>query len=296
MEFTLPTTKTEMLDTLKLIYEHYRINKGEFLQKTLSPLSLENLTFQKKTDGELKEIAKIYTSAEQKKEKAEYIAELKQKIKSLETKKESLTASLETATEKAEETYRESEKKIELNVVQNGLYSSSIVADKMTELEKEKNETILELNSDYNKEVATIEGEISGYNLLIENADEYFQEIFDSEIEKKAEELKEEQEKLEREVFRYNNGLEEKRQKYANQILESNMSYELKYMEIDTLTLSKEQLVNMGYYRDVINCVCAYYDLMDSATALEEILAESSLVFYLDDFYQNIVYMYKMKE
>ena len=296
MEFTLPTTKTEMLDTLKLIYEHYRINKGEFLQKTLSPLSLENLTFQKKTDEELKEIAKIYTSAEQKKEKAEYIAELKQKIKSLETKKESLTASLETATEKAEETYRESEKKIELNVVQNGLYSSSIVADKMTELEKEKNETILELNSDYNKEVATIEGEISGYNLLIENADEYFQEIFDSEIEKKAEELKEEQEKLEREVFRYNNGLEEKRQKYANQILESNMSYELKYMEIDTLTLSKEQLVNMGYYRDVINCVCAYYDLMDSATALEEILAESSLVFYLDDFYQNIVYMYKMKE
>ena len=295
MEFTLPTTKTEMLDTLKLIYEHYRINKGEFLQKTLSPLSLENLTFQKKTDEELKEIAKIYTSAEQKKEKAEYIAELKQKIKSLETKKESLTASLETATEKAEETYRESEKKIELNVVQNGLYSSSIVADKMTELEKEKNETILELNSDYNKEVATIEGEISGYNLLIENADEYFQEIFDSEIEKKAEELKEEQEKLEREVFRYNNGLEEKRQKYANQILESNMSYELKYMEIDALTLSKEQLVNMGYYRDVINCVCAYYDLMDSATALEEILAESSLVFYLDDFYQNIVYMYKMK-
>ena len=296
MEFTLPTTKTEMLDTLKLIYEHYRINKGEFLQKALSPLSLENLTFQKKTDEELKEIAKIYTSAEQKKEKAEYIAELKQKIKSLETKKESLTTSLETATEKAEETYRESEKKIELNVVQNGLYSSSIVADKMTELEKEKNETILELNSDYNKEVATIEGEISGYNLLIENADEYFQEIFDSEIEKKAEELKEEQEKLEREVFRYNNGLEEKRQKYANQILESNMSYELKYMEIDTLTLSKEQLVNMGYYRDVINCVCAYYDLMDSATALEEILAESSLVFYLDDFYQNIVYMYKMKE
>ena len=51
----------------------------------------------------------------------------------------------------------------------------------------------------------------------------------------------------------------------------------------------------MGYYADVIDCVCAYYDTLPVLTAYQDLASENKLAIYLDDFYQDIVYMYKSR-
>lgn len=111
----------------------------------------------------------------------------------------------------------------------------------------------------------------------------------------KIEELKEAQAKAKKETFRYNNGVSEKIQRYENEIKKANMSYQLKFMEIKSNYFTVEQLFEMGYYNDVMDCISAYYDLLDANAAYQDIVNESRLVFYLDDYYQDVVYMYKMR-
>ena len=66
-------------------------------------------------------------------------------------------------------------------------------------------------------------------------------------------------------------------------------------MEIKSNYFTVEQLFEMGYYNDVMDCISAYYDLLDANEAYQDIVNESRLVFYLDDYYQDVVYMYKMR-
>jgi len=66
-------------------------------------------------------------------------------------------------------------------------------------------------------------------------------------------------------------------------------------LEIAEVSFSKDQLVNMGYYEDVILCVGAYYDTLSSANAYQDFKNEDKLVMYLDDYYQNMLYLYKTR-
>ena len=63
-------------------------------------------------------------------------------------------------------------------------------------------------------------------------------------------------------------------------------------MEINSNNLSKDQLIEMGYYTDVINCVCAYYDTLDALTAWRTIVNDAKVAVYLEEYYSQIVYMY----
>ena len=49
----------------------------------------------------------------------------------------------------------------------------------------------------------------------------------------------------------------------------------------------------MGYYTDAINCVCAYFDTLSALTAYQQIAHDTKVAIYLDDYYSNVVYMYK---
>ena len=67
-------------------------------------------------------------------------------------------------------------------------------------------------------------------------------------------------------------------------------------MEIKNVEFTKEQLYDMGYYQDVIDCVCGYYDTLGAAAAFTDISKEGKLVLYLEDYYQNVIYMYKSRK
>ena len=49
----------------------------------------------------------------------------------------------------------------------------------------------------------------------------------------------------------------------------------------------------MGYYKDAIDCVCAYFDTLSAVAAYQQISHDSKVAIYLDDYYANVVYMYK---
>ena len=96
------------------------------------------------------------------------------------------------------------------------------------------------------------------------------------------------------EVFKYNNGLDEKEQRYLNTIKQTKASLKLRYMDISTGEFTKDQLVEMGYYADVVKCVCGYFDRLDPYTAFQDIASEKKLAIYLDDYYQNVIYTYNL--
>ena len=66
-------------------------------------------------------------------------------------------------------------------------------------------------------------------------------------------------------------------------------------MEINTQFFTKDQLVEMGYYKDVITCVSGYYDRLSALSAYQDITNETGLITYLDDFYESVVYMYRVR-
>ena len=64
-------------------------------------------------------------------------------------------------------------------------------------------------------------------------------------------------------------------------------------MNIASNFFTKDQLVEMGYYKDAIDCVCAYFDTLNPVTAFQQIAHDTKVAIYLDDYYSNVVYMYK---
>ena len=117
--------------------------------------------------------------------------------------------------------------------------------------------------------------------------------MFSYEVAAEKDRLKAEEEKLKREIFKYNNGLDEKEQRAANSKLSTERSLELKRIDISVNAFTKDQLVEMGYYTDAINCVCAYFDTLSALTAYQQIAHDTKVAIYLDDYYSNVVYMYK---
>ena len=75
---------------------------------------------------------------------------------------------------------------------------------------------------------------------------------------------------------------------------ETKNSLWLRYLDISSGEFTKDQLTDMGYYRDVIKCVTSYYDTLEPLEAYQDITAEKELAIYLDDYYQNVIYTYKM--
>lgn len=295
MQFTLPTTKKEMYEVLAQIYSYYRIAREGYSEAVLKPLELDDMSFTELTSAQLEEKAAMLVKATHEREILALKKSVKEKIAALESKKEAVLKNAETLKEQINATYAASEEKTEKQAVKSGFAHSNVIIDKIAELEAKKNAALSAAEADKNAQVAEIETEISAQNAALIAADEYYEGVHASETKAKAAELKEEQDKIAREVFKYNNSIAEKIQRYDNYINVTIKSLRLKYMEVKTTSYTKEQLVDMGYYTDVMDCVCAYYDLLSAEDAFQDITSETKLIGYLDDYYQNVLYMYKMR-
>lgn len=295
MQFTLPTTKKEMYEVLAQIYSYYRIAREGFTEAVLKPLELDDMSFTELTSAQLEEKAAMLVKATHEREILALKKSVKEKIAALESKKEAVLKNAETLKEQINATYAASEEKTEKQAVKSGFAHSNVIIDKIAELEAKKNAALSAAEADKNAQVADIDAEISAQNAALIAADEYYDGVHESETKAKAAELKEEQDKIAREVFKYNNSLTEKIQRYDNYINVTIKTLRLRYMEVKTTSYTKEQLVDMGYYTDVMDCVCAYYDLLSAEDAFQDITSETKLIAYLDDYYQNVLYMYKMR-
>ena len=295
MEFNTPTTLAELYRTLSEIYYYYRVRREGYEDAEMEELVLDKMEYSVPTEEEFKEKAQTLLSAQFEREELEYINSLEATLKGLDSKLTTLNDSVNTRIQEINELYEQSIEKVESRAVKSGLINSSIVADKTAALEKAKNEQIALILEKRDAEVATLIAQTEELQTKIDGADEYFKALREKELDKKILELKDESKKTEREVFKYNNGILEKETRYRNTIKQAEATLKLQFLEISMGEYTKDQLVDMGYYQDVIDCVTSYYDKFSAAEAFQGITDEKKLAVYLDDMYAEVIYAYRAK-
>lgn len=295
MEFNLPTTKEEMFNTLNELFHYYRVKRATYDGVVLKELSLKRLAYTEPDDEDLKERAAILVAPDQRRETDQRKSAIENEITSLTAKIKAAEENVLKLVADAETLYEESKVKLERQARKNGLINSGIYLNEINGLETEKNNKILEIKAENDDEVATLSAALAAQNELLEGCESYFETAHAKDVEKKFAELCEERERTATEVFKYNDGLDEKEQRYKNTILQANANLELKFLEISSGEFTKDQLITMGYYQDVIDCVCGYYNRLSALAAYQDFNADTKLPIYLDDYYQNVLYMYQAK-
>lgn len=295
MEFNLPTNKEEMYAILNELYHYYRITRPVYQGANLTEMTLTRLEYTPPTDEEILIRAEKAVSAKHERELIEYKSALNEEITYL-TEKIALTEkNLISETDSIKTLYDESVKSLTERAVNSGLYSSSVIVDKIAVLEDGKNKSIAEANRKSNEEIATLSAKKQTAENKLLGAEDYFLSVHDSEVEDMRLKLLDERNEKVTEVFKYNNGLDEKEQRYSNTVKQANANLQLRFLDISTGEFTKEQLTEMGYYTDVIKCVCGYYDTLSATDAFADLGSEKKLAVYLDDHYQNILYAYNLR-
>ncbi len=294
MEFNLPTTKTQMYTILNDLFYYYRVRREGYEEINLEELQLERLSMPVITEAEFVQKATNLLKSQHNREILDYQKNINSQIIELDEKSKQIRQNAIDEADIAKSLYNESIKNIRDQVVKAGLFNSSIIVDKSAMLEDSLNDKLTQITKYKNEELSSISARKMALLDELDNSEAYFADIHQKEIEKKVIELKDEYEKRKTDVFKYNNGLDEKEQRYSNSIKETQSSLYLRFLDISSGEFTKDQLIEMGYYTDVIRCVRGYYDTLPAADAYRDMHAEGKLAIYLDDYYQNVMYAYKL--
>ncbi len=295
MQFNLPKTQSEMYEILNDLFYYYRIRRPSYDDLMLKPLELEKMTYTSLDVDELSGIAYTKLCAEHEREIFMKKAELTSKIEQLNNQKVVAEENADKSIAKVTDMYEQSIEKLSRQTLNSGLENSSIYFDKVAYLENEKIAKVTEIMDDLNSKLELYEAQIEECTSKLNTITSYYSVVHNKELDAKLLELQEEEKKKEEEVFKYNNAIEEKLQRYDNDILKVNASLRIKYMEVNSGEYTKDQLIEMGYYQDVIDCVCGYYDTLNALNAYQMITADKKAAIYLEDYYQSIVYMYGVR-
>ncbi len=295
MDFNTPTTKAEMFDVLSDIFVYYRINKVFYQGVVLENLELPRIELQMPSDSALLDRARFNVYSAHVKAKLDYTDKIKDKIIELESKLSSIEDAEKLTKTELEEKYRLAIKSLNEQSLNEQIEDSGLRYTKIYQLEKERAEQIALASARYEKEKKEVSAKIVNLNEELSNAEEIYAEINENEVQAEFMKLKEQEEDRFNEIFKYNNGLEEKELRYRNTIKQAQANLELKFLSIRSMNLSKDELIELGYYNDVIDCVCGYYNTLTAKAAYTDILNESRLMIYLDDYYQDIVFLYQTR-
>ena len=295
MQFTNPATKEEMYNILQEIFYYYRIRRESWKELELKPLKLNKLEFIASTEE------KLLTKAEEL-VKPEINLKKYESIQKIQLAKAQLYGEIVTLNQQLQQ--RESEiialydKQVEEcknELSRLGTSSSTIALDRINDIRDKQNQEITKVRQDLNERISILDSEISSLENKITEADSFFTSLLQEEIQKKVIELREQESELQAEVVKYNNQIDEKELKHSNKILTDQANLELKYRELNQEFFSKDQLIEMGYYEDVLRCVCAYYDTLPALIAYQSFIEDTKVIVYLEDYYSDVIYSYKAK-
>lgn len=295
MEFTNPTTKEQMYEVLQDIFYYYRIRRESWEQVELQPLKLNRIEFNKSTEEEILELAEKLVSPEIKLKKNQAVQQLILAKSELSYKTASLNQQIPDVVNGIIALYDKQVEECKEQLSRLNTINSSIETIEINKIRQNQNEEVSKIRQEYSDKIALLESEILGLENQIAQTEEFYSILLQEEIDKKVEELKMEENKHLEDVNKYNSSLDEKELKHANDIVVKQANLELKYKELNQAFFSKDQLVEMGYYKDVLSCVCAYYNTLEPMNAYQDFMNETKVVIYLEDYYTNILYLYRAK-
>ncbi len=296
MAYQTPTSVTQMHQILRQIYFDYRLRIDAYEDAGLKDIVLERIQFNAKTDEELLSMARELVTPWYDQEYDKDKKSVETKIQALMEKKENLSYDTEKKKTALTEEVAKSKEEIKKEAIKKGYVNSDVMLSKIAKLEEYRLNKMEQIDVDANQTISSIEEEISSLQITLDALRENLNEYFENKVNAKFIELKEEQDKEEREVFKYNNSIDEKEKRSKNANISANASLKLRYLEIRSQSYSKEELVDMGYYEDVIACVRGYYDSFSNAyDAYNEFVAENKIMLYLEDYYGNLLSLYKAR-
>ena len=182
MQFNLPTTKEEMYTILNDLFYHYRVKKDGFEEVSLDELVIEKMDFTPLTNQEILQKATLLVGEEIQREILDRQTELNGKILSINAKIMALENNLPIEIEKLETLYENSEEKIRELIKNNGLVNSSVLSDKISYVENEKNEKIAQLTNQNASSIAELNAQKVIYEQELSGVEEYFQSLHQSRI------------------------------------------------------------------------------------------------------------------
>ena len=282
-----------MYEILQEIFYYYRIQREASPDISLNALSLTRMTNPLITDSQRTTKAQTALKAAQEEKVLNYKKKISDEIFELGVKI-SMYGTQKTAAENAARAnFAAAKTRAESEALKRGIAGSSAVIDRLADLDVSLASELTAIAADYDEKIATATARQSRLQTDLAGADTYYADVFSYEVAAEKNRLKDEEDKLKREIFKYNNSLDEKEQRAVNSNLSTVRGLQLRYMNISANSFTKDQLVEMGYYTDAINCVCAYFDTLSALTAYQQIAHDTKVAIYLDDYYSNVVYMYK---
>ncbi len=295
MDIKIPSTREEMVNTLEEIYYFFRREKAVYEEIEFIPLNLWRMDEKSKTEEELESEAKLNLSAE-------HLREIKKEsrliLDEIELTKEKI-AELKTLEEEelklTDEEFEENKADINSSASKNGLTGSDVVAIKIFDLYKEKNCKKAEIKQKYFSLKVELSAKIKLLEEKLELVPEYYSDIHLAEVEKEKKKLKKEDEERVAVASRFNSGIDEKEQEYKNKILETNAKIKIDFLSIENRDYSKEELIQMGYYKSVVKCVSGYFNKLEALEAYHQFCDETRLVYYLDHYYETMLNSYRIK-
>ncbi len=295
MNFTIPSTKAQMYTTLKSIYNFYRLNSTAYTGEQRSDLVLGRLSFTPLSNTSLMSKAENIVLPKIERERQKAKLEIEKQIATLRENIVELNKKYLEVNKKLNEDFIAIKEKLKEEASKKGLSYSSLTTEKMFQAEKDKNEKELEIQLEQNEKTTEINSKITALNNKISGIDDFYDDLLVMDKNAKFLELQDEQDKTKREIDEFNFLQAEKETKYHNSNLSSDANLELKFLEIQSKGLSKEALVDAGYYADVVSCITGYYNTLSAVNAFNDIKGETGLIMYLEDFYQDLVYNYKIR-
>lgn len=295
MTFDRPSTKEEMYETLNEIYFYYNHNRIIFDNVEHEELIIPKMTFTPLTDIQLTEKATEMLKHKHTREKEEKKNELLDKIASLRTQKNNSVIAEEELVSNIAKRYKESIHALTKKSWGSGVSDSSITIDGIKDLEKQKAEEILKIRQSELSFRNDLDSQISIEETNLINLEQFLSTVHEWEIKSKVIELKDDQEKLSREIHKYNGSASEREIKYKNSMKNAVADMEIRYLGIHEGGFTEDELVEMGYYKDMLQCVTWYYETMDDYTAYHDIKNENKLLIYLRGYYSMILQVYKIK-
>jgi len=295
MDIQIPTTTEEMINTLEEIFAFFRRERVEYEKLEFEPLTLYKMDEEAKTDEEIYSEAVLTLSAshireikEQKKQIEDAIFEKTQEQESLEELKQKELSLVDLE-------YENLEKELKKTATKNGIINSDIIKLKLFDLKKEREEQKKNIEIRYLEQETRIKEKIARLTEEKEGVEEYFRPIHLAEIETEKKKIKNEDEERVQIAVKYNSTVSEKEQKYKNKLIETEAKIKIDFLNIANKDYSKEELIQMGYYKNVIKCVCGYLNKLTPEDAYYVYKTETSLVYYLDHYYDILNSTYQMR-
>lgn len=295
MQFTRPTTKSELLSDLTAIDEYYKPQLSEFTVPTYTQASFVRKTFAPKSDDSLLKVAAAYAEKQAEVLKIEYVIPYQAKISANRAEKAAIQGKKAARMTAIDNECQNAVDAVDVDLGKKGIASSTISAGVKAKITEKYSAQKLVEGANYDALISKYDAEYAELNKIIDNADALFAKKQQVICDERLEELKKERDLKTKETMEYNNSMTDREITVNNTWKESATRLQISIANSVTSGYSGEKLEALGFYDDKKAVIQSYYSAMSPSDAYLDFSQTTEFVRHLGPHYYNVLYqMYRL--